>query len=608
MKGYLGKLLDINLSNESYRVIELDTSFYEKYIGGRGLGARLLYDMLPAGIDPLSHENIMLVLTGPLTGTIVPGAGKFVVVSKSPVSGGFLDSYSSGRIAVEIKFAGYDGLIIRSKASKPSYIFIEDEKVEIRDASDLWGQDTFATEEMLQQLAGGKEVGTMCIGPAGENLVNFASINSDYYRQAARGGIGAVMGSKNLKAIAVRGTKGVRCADTEGLMELVLKHKEMLDKSPVVQNRIKYGTPSTLDITNEVGMLPTKNFQTGVFEKARGVLDGEGVRSGVIQSRGCYGCMIACSKITKVKEGEFKDALVEGPEYETVGLLGSNVGVDYLPAIIQANILCDRLGLDTISTGNVIGFAMECYERGLLPEKYTNGLQLNFGNYHAVLRLIEDIAYRRGFGDILARGVKGASEAIGGGSSYFAMHVKGLEFPAYDPRIGLGTALSYAVSPRGACHRRAWPPSIEVLGHLEPYEIEGKAGAVKKLVDENSVFHSMLVCDFPAKWVPLKVKDFAEYLTLAVGRRYSEKELWEAAERIETQIRLFNIREGLTRKDDTLPPRVFKDALLEGPTKGNVVAPEQLEKLLDDYYELRGWEKDGTPKMETLVKLGLPNV
>lgn len=604
MKGYMGKLLDIDLNKESHREISLDPSILKKYIGGRGVGAKLLYDMLPVGVDPLSPGNIMIILTGPLTGTIAPGAGKFVIVTKSPVSGGFLDSYASGRFAVELKFSGYDGLIIRGKSKKPSKIIIENEKVKIEDASYLWGKDTFKTEELLQKEFGEKEVGTICIGPAGENLVSFATINSDYYRQAARGGIGAVMGSKNLKAISIRGTSSIKCENAKALMGLVLEHKVLLDNSPVVANRMRFGTPSTLDITNEAGMLPTHNFQTGVFKEAIEKLDSTGIEKSIVQSRGCYGCMIACSKVTKVDEGEYKDLIVEGPEYETVGMFGPNLGVDYLPSIIKANIICDKLGLDTISAGNSIGFVMECYEKDILPKEYM-GKGFSFGNYHAALGILEDIAYRRGIGDLIADGVRKMSKTLGRDSEHFAMHVKGLEFAAYDPRVGLGTALSFAVSPRGACHRRAWPPSMEVLGHLEPYKLDGKPELVKKLVDENSIFHSMLICDFPAKWIPLNIEDFVYYLKYSVGTDYTESDLWDTADRIETLIRLFNNREGLSRDDDTLPPRVLKDAMPEGATKGNYVKKEQLDLLLDKYYSIRGWDMHGKPLDSTLKKLDI---
>jgi len=601
MDGVKGKLLEIDLSKASHREVKLEKELIKKYIGGRGLGVKLLGDLLPKNVDPLGEENIMLILTGPLTGSIVPGSGKYVVISKSPVTGGFLDSYSSGRLAPEIKFAGYDGLIIKGKAKRPSYIYIEDKNVEIKHAAHLWGKDTFETEEILQG-SGEEEYGTMCIGPAGENLVNFASINSDFFRQAARGGIGAVMGSKNLKAIKVKGTGDISCYDSKGMMDLVLKHKEKLKESAVVENRQKFGTPSTLDITNEAGMLPTKNYQSGVYKKAWGKLDSEGVSKNIIKTRGCYGCMIACSQITKTNDNE--EEIVEGPEYETVGMFGPNLGVDSLSAVIKANIKCDKLGMDTISAGNVIGFAMECYEKGILPKKYDD-LDLEFGNFEAALSLLDDIALRKDLGELMANGVEKMSEELKEGSEHFAMHVKGLEFPAYDPRIGLGTALSYAVSPRGACHRRAWPPSIEVLGNLEPYKIEGKAEYVKEKVDENSVFHSMLVCDFPAKWIPLSVEDFATYLNLLTGENFTEKDLWETADRIETKIRLFNNREGLTREDDNLPPRILKDTLPEGPTKGNVVNEKDLNTLLDKYYEVRGWSKQGIPTTEKLKELNI---
>lgn len=604
MKGYLGKLLDIDLTKNEIKEMLLEKDMLTKFLGGRGLGIKLLYDLLPKNTDPLSEENIMIFLTGPLTGTIAPGAGKFVVVTKSPVSNGFLDSYSSGRFAVELKFAGYDGIILRGKAKKPSKILIQDKKISIDNAEHLWGKDTFETESYLQSELKDQELGTICIGPAGENLVKYASINSDYYRQAARGGIGAVMGSKNIKAISVRGTNGLVCHDSHKMVEIILEHKKLLDKSPVVANRMRYGTPSTLDITNEAGMLPTKNYQIGNYKKAKNTLDSSGVEKSYVKSRGCYGCMIACSKISKVSEGEFKNDIVEGPEYETVGMFGSNLGIDYLPAIIKANIECDRLGLDTISTGNTIGFFMECSEKNILPEELKK-YGINFGDYKGMLKLIEKIAFKKEEGSLLSEGVKLLSQKIGNNSSKFAMHVKGLEFAAYDPRIGLGTSLSYAVSPRGACHRRAWPPAIEVLGKLKPYTIEGKAELIKKMVDENTVFHSLLICDFPAKWIPLEVKEFIGYIETATGYKYQEKDLWEVADRVETLIRMFNNREGLTREDDTLPRRIFEDKLMNGSANEKSISERDLDTLLSDYYEIRGWNTEGIPKENKIKELNI---
>ncbi len=604
MNGYMGKMLHINLSTKRIEHRETDGELLDEFIGGRGLGAKLLYDLLKPDTHPLSEDNILVILTGPLTGTLAPVGSKYVVVTKSPATGLFLDTYASGRIAPEIKFAGYDGIVIRGKAETPSYVLIENEKIEIRNASKLWGKDTFEAEESLHREIG-KDLGVMVIGPAGERLVKIAGINSDFYRQAARGGGGAVMGSKNLKAVAVRGTGGVKVAYLEKILKLVRKHQGKVRLSSVAQARKKYGTPMTLDITSSAGMLPTRNFQTGIFPKARGMLDGAGVRKYAIADRGCYGCIISCGKITQVKTGPFSGRIVEGPEYETIGMMGANLGINYLPAVIEANLLCDKLGLDTISAGAVIGFVMECYEKNLVAQNEVNGLDLHFGNYEAVLQLIKDIAYRRGIGDLLAEGVKRASEAIGGGSEKFAMHVKGLEFPAYDPRAAFGAGLAYAVSPRGACHRRAWPPAQEVLGSYPPYTAEGKAALVKRLYDENTIFHSALVCDFPGKFIPLAVDDYAEYLALATGRTFTSYSLWEASDRIETQIRLCNVREGSSRRDDTLPYRILYEPMPEGPPKGQCIGKEGLEKMLNEYYELRGWDEMGIPKETTLRRYGL---
>jgi len=309
--------------------------------------------------------------------------------------------------------------------------------------------------------------------------------------------------------------------------------------------------------------------------------------------------------ITRVSEGKYKGSELEGPEYETLGMFGSNQLIDDLPAIIQANILCDKLGLDTISTGNVIGFIMECFERELISFRETDGLDIRFGDREASLRAIEMIAYRQGFGDILAEGVKAISERIGKDSGRFAMHVKGLEFPAYEPRGAFGSALSYAVSPRGACHRRAWPPAKEILGNYPPYTVEGKAEMVKGLYDENCILHALLVCDMPAKFIPLSQDDYSKYFEAVTGGPLSKNDFQIIADRIETLIRMFNVREGFSRKDDTLPYRTLHEPLPDGPAKGQFIGEENLNRMLDEYYELRGWDRLGTPKKETLKKYQL---
>ncbi len=606
MKGTCGKLLDIDLTSGKKKDFPIPDGLMEKYLGGRGLGARLLFDLLPAGTDPLSAENILLFLTGPLTGSTVTGSSKFVVVTKSPLTGGWCDSYSSGRVAVEIKKAGYDGMVIRGRSNHPCYLKIDEKGVEIRDAGVLWGKDSFETEGILKEMEKNPSAGVSSIGPAGEKLGKFACINSDLYRQAGRGGVGAVMGSKRLKAIVIKGTQAPALHDRKKMVELNRQTYDRSRKSQVAEARMKYGTPLTLNITHAGGILPTKNFQFGTWEKALEKIDSVGVHKSLKSHKACISCFVPCSLVTEVGEGRYKGISVEGPEYETLGMFGSNLLIDSLPFIIQANILCDRLGLDTISAGNVIGFAMECFDRGLISAKDAGGFEVRFGEEESALAAIGMMARREGFGDILAEGVKAAAERIGKGSSRFAMHVKGLEFPAYEPRGAFGSGLSYAVSPRGACHRRAWPPAKEILGGYPPFTIEGKAEMIKDLYDQNCVLHSLLVCDMPAKFVPLSFDDYSNYLQAVTGETITPADFLTIADRVETLIRRFNLREGFTREDDTLPYRTLSEPLPDGPAKGKSIGQENLNRMLDDYYACRGWDSRGVPTAATLRKYDLP--
>lgn len=600
--GYKGKLLHIDLTKEATKTIPLSEAILKKYIGGRGLGAKLYWDLIPPGIDPLSPQNVLMVLSGPVGGALVPGSGKHVIVTKSPASGGWLDTYSSGRMTPEMKFAGYDGLVITGRASRPVFIFIEDERVEIRDAGSFWGKGSFETEGHLKE-AFHPDCGEMCIGPAGENLVKYACVNSEYFRQAGRGGAGAVMGSKNLKAVAVKGSGGIRCADMERIFALIQEHYKIFKVSPIGIARHRYGTPLTLNITHPAGMLPTRNFSTGQFERGIGTIDKDGVANATTSDRACYGCPICCcSKFVEVNEGLYKGTKLEGPEYETIGLLGSNLDVDYLPSIIKANYLCDDLGMDTISAGNVIGFVMECMQKGLLTEKETGGLDLRFGNYQTANELIELIAFRKGFGDFCADGVRDMAKSIGRGSEDFAMHSKGLEFPAYDPRAGWGSTITYSTTPRGGCHRRAWPPMKEVLGGVHPFTTEGKGQMVKELMDDNCIMHSLLVCDFQGKFIPLETRHFRDYLHAVTGWDYSVQDLYGCAEMIETLIRQINAREGFTAADDSLPRRVIEESHPEGPTKDRVIGAENFRKMKQDFYSVRGWDSNGIPTRETLER------
>jgi aldehyde:ferredoxin oxidoreductase len=527
------------------------------------------------------------------------------VVTKSPLTQGWCDSYSSGRIAVELKKAGYDGLVIRGKSNHPCYLRIDHKAVEIRDADRIWGKNSFETERMLKETEKNPSAGVSSIGPAGERLVKFACINSDFYRQAGRGGVGAVMGSKRLKAIVVKGNKGMDLHDRKKLIELNRENYQRALRSQVAQARMKYGTPLTLNVTHAGGILPTKNFQFGTWEKALEKIDSLGVYKSVKSHKACLSCFVHCSLVTEASEGKYKGVTLEGPEYETLGMFGSNQLIDDLPAIMQANIVCDQLGMDTISAGNVIGFVMECFEKELISPSQTGGLEIRFGDSEASLAALEMIAIRQGFGEIMAEGVRTTANYIGHESERFAMHVKGMEFPAYEPRGAFGSGLSYAVSPRGACHRRAWPPAKEILGGYPPYTIEGKAAMIKELYDENCALHSLLVCDMPAKFIPLSLDDYSQYLHAASGERVSKEDLLKIAERIETLIRMFNNREGFTRKDDTLPYRTLNEPLPDGPAKGQCIGEGNLNKMINEYYALRGWDASGIPTKETLKKHGL---
>ena len=605
MKGVCGRLLEIDLRNGKTKDHPVSDDLVGKYIGGRGLGARLLFDMLPAKTRPLSPQNILFFLTGPLTGTKVPGSSKFVVITKSPLTQGWCDSYSSGKLPGELKKLGYDGLIIRGKANHPCYLRIDDSGVHIREADSIWGKDSFETDRILKEIEGDPAAGVTSIGPAGEKLCRFASINSELYRQAGRGGVGAVMGSKNLKAIMIRSKGKVEQHDRKKLAELNKKNYGQSRKSEVAKARMKYGTPLTLNITHTGGILPTKNFQFGTWEKALNKIDAEGVYQSTISRKACISCFTPCSMVTKAAGGKYRGSMVEGPEYETLAMFGSNLLNDALPEIIQANILCDKWGLDTISAGNVIGFTMECFEKGLISTAQTGGLDIRFGDGEACLAAIEMIAMRRGFGDVLAEGVRKIAAVVGNDSERFAMHVKGMEFPGYEPRGAFGAALSYAVSPRGACHRRAWPPLKEILGDYPPYTAQGKAEMVKEIYNENCILHSLLVCDFQSKFIPLSMADYAEYFQAVTGEDISEKEFPAIAERIETLIRMFNLREGLTRKDDTLPYRTLHEPLPDGPAKGQCIGEENLNRMIDEFYASRGWDSAGVPTAKTLKTVQL---
>ncbi|MBF7081536.1 aldehyde ferredoxin oxidoreductase family protein [Desulfallas sp. Bu1-1] len=586
MGGYQGLVLRVDLTNQKVTTERLNMEWAADYLGGKGLGMKYLYEEVGPGAGALAPENKLIFMTGPFTGTIVPCSGKLSIVTKSPASGTILDCSIGGSAAVEIKRAGYDAVIIEGKSDHPVYLLIEDDRVELREAKDYWGLGCHDTEEKFKQTYG-DDYSVLSTGPAGENLVTFACITSDMYRQAGRGGVGAVMGSKMLKAVVVKGTGGVGAADIQKLMEVA--HNAFKNDLLTDTNLWAYtdGTPMIVELSQTTGILPTNNFQQGNFDKFAGIKS-ESVTAARLAKKGCTSCGLGCGNF--IKAG---DVVVEGPEYETLSVAGSNCGIGDLGAIAKFNNYCDAYGLDSISTGGVIAFAMEMTEKGI------HDFGIRFGDVEKYLELPGLIATRRGLGAELANGVKKLAETYGGRE--FAMQVKGLEFPGYDPRGSWGMGLAYATAPRGACHMSAWPVAEEAYGERDPFTIEGKAELVKDLQHYNAAKFSLILCDF---WA-LSFDLMAEMLAALLGREITAGDLELAGERIFNLARLFNIREGMGAKDDVLPERIYSHPLPGGATMGKTLPEGEFKKMLAEYYSLRGWDENGRPTPEKLARLGL---
>jgi aldehyde:ferredoxin oxidoreductase len=599
--GYTGKILDVDLTSAILSKAELDPCLANDYMGGKGFGAKILYDQLPPRCEPLSADNILVFATGPLTGTLAPSSGRFEVCTKSPATGLWLDSNCGGYFGPELKFAGYDMIIVRGKANAPLMLVIDDDKFELRPAADLWGTDTITTHRQIKTTFG-KDFKVACIGPAGENSVLIAGIISEY-RALGRGGAGAVMGSKNLKAIAVRGSGNIPIFDPDGFMKTCREaFNELANNPDTGGGRQKYGTNVILSLMDEVGIHPVRNFQKGKFAGADRVNE-DVVEEYYVRNKACFGCPIYCSKIAEVKEGKYKGSFTEGPEYENVWSFGANCENVDVGAIIQAEYLCDYYGLDGISAGNVIGFLMECVEKGLLKEADI-GFPMSFGNDESIINAIHLIGKGEGPGKRWGQGVKKLAQQIEGAHE-FAMHVKGLELPAYDPRGSTGMALAYATSDRGGCHLRSWPIGDELLateGRMDLVSLEFKAELVKTQQDLFGMVNCSGMCLFATFAVNLKqITPFLQTVT-GLDVYSSSEEVMKVGERVNNLVRLFNIREGLTRDLDTLPKRFFSEPLEEGPSRGRVV---RLDQLMDEYYMVRGWDEDGVPGKKKLEELGI---
>lgn len=595
-------LLRIDLTEQRARKEEIDLSLMLKFLGGRGLGAKILFDELKPATDPLGIENKLLFLAGPLIGTGAPWCVKYTVLTKSPLSETILMSLAGGFFGPGLRRSGYDVLIIEGRSEAPVYLSIINGKAEFREASHLWGMTTEQCQGAIKEELGTPRLEIACIGPAGERSVRMACIISGK-RAAGRGGAGAVMGSKNLKAIAVNGERKVPIAEPENFRELQMAIRKKVPEIDRLKVFGKYGTPKNLLLVNERGLFPTRNFQGGVFEGIEQINHLEQQKR-VIRPVTCHDCPVACGNLTKAADGPYKDITTEGPEYETFWAFGAQCGNTSIDAIIAADRLCDQLGLDTISTGNSIAFAMECVERGLLSKGDMEDLELRFGNHAAMVEMIRRIGYREGIGDLMAEGVRRASEKIDKGAQSFAMHVKGLELAAYDPRGAKGMGIEYATSPRGGCHERGLI-SRETFGappHIDPLSIQGKGAVAKETQDETALLDALGVCVFPPHNDGMDMNDLAELVSCIFGRPWTPEALMETGDRIWNLERLFNLREGFTRADDNLPSRLLNEPMPEGPAKGHVV---ELEPLLEDYYKARQWDTRGVPTPEVLNKLGL---
>ena len=599
--GYTGKILNIDLNSKEIKITKLEKNYYEKFIGAKGLGAKLLIDMLPEKTNPLSDENILMFATGPLTGTSIQTSGRGTVITKSPQTGLFLDSHFGGIFAVEIKKAGWDFIIIRGKSKNPTYVNIYNENVEFFDASIIWGRECKYVHNWLQKKHG--KVKTAVIGPAGENLVKFSSITIDGHRHAGRGGSGAVMGSKNLKAISLFGNGKISLNYPIEYKNKSLEVFQKIQENNFVPIRRKFGTPYWVDFVNNEGFIPTKNYQEGYFENGDKI-NAETMQKHIVDSSGaCYNCVIACWNKSSIKKGIYKGISLVGPEYETIALMGSNLGIKTIEEVAYLNERCNELGMDTISLGGVLGFAIDLYENNIISKNDLGNIKLGWGKTKEIGKLIEVIANRSSkLGDILSEGVKISSDMIGEKSKEYAIHVKGLEIPGYDPRGSFGMGLAYATSDRGGCHQRAWTVKAELNDpELDRFSFEKKAKIVKEVQDERASFFSLVLCDF----APISEEDCVDLLNFATGFDYTVENYLKAGERIWNLIRLFNLREGLKTDEDKLPIRFFKRSFSKGPAKNKFLSENEFKDSLNEYYKIRKWNEEGLPTKEILNELDL---
>jgi aldehyde:ferredoxin oxidoreductase len=619
--GYTRKILRVDLTDGKFTVDSIPTAWIKEYIGGDGFGARLLFEEVPTGIDPLGEQNKLIIATGPITGTLWPMSGRTVFISKAPLTGIWGESHVGGFLGPELKYAGYDLLVIEGKSEKPVYIYIEDSNLEIRDAGDLWGLATDELSGTIRKVHQDPDIQIAAVGPAGERLVRYASVIINNARAAGRTGMGAVLGSKRVKGIAIRGHGSVEVHDHEAFLKLAKAAHARVRTNPQAQQMGKYGTWVLTAVKQEIGELPTFNHETGVFDGWER-LSGDYIRPRyTVTDRACFGCSLGCKKVNYVRDGPFAGTLEEGPEYEGLMAFGCLLGVDDYATTLKANQICNKYGMDIISAGSTIAFAIEAFVKGNITSKETGGLTLKWGDREQIIHLLQMIGEREAFGDLLAEGTKRASISLGHGTEKFAIQVKGMEVSGQDGRTHRSIALGHATGARGADHLRSLVV-VDQLGYEEvaakrwgadklpeiinPYTEKYKANAVVESENAYCIRDTLIVCWYSVSWPPIFwMEDFAEMLPFATGEpSFGEVEnLTRIAERQVTLKRLFNVREGISKKDDRLPDRFTKDPMPEGPGKGQTV---DLEPMLREYYALRGWDLEtGLPTDKTVKRLSL---
>lgn len=601
------RVLRVDLTSRTSKVEPLNMEWANDYLGGRGLGTKYLMECTNPAVDALSPQNALIFATGPLTGTMCSTSGRYAVVTKGPLTNAIAASNSGGKFGAELKFAGYDLLILEGKASSPVYLLIQDDQVVIHDADDYWGTTVWHTEEAIKEKHGDPQIKVASIGVAGEQGVKYACVVNDLHRAAGRSGVGAVMGSKNVKAVAARGTVGVPVADASAFMKVVKHTHQLLEDSAGRKDLTQYGTNAMIDTMNSFGGLPTRNFQDVTFPGSDNInptamtTPNENDHTNLITNKACFGCTIGCGRIAHIDQNHFsiKDRqqywhASGGLEYETAFAFGPVLGIDDIDALTFAGYLMNEHGMDPISFGVTLAAAMELFELGIITTEDTDGIALNFGNAEALTVMAEKTGKYEGFGKILGLGSKRMCEHYG--RPELSMSVKGQEFAGYDSRALQGMGLGYATGNRGACHLRHDTFSVD----MEDVSGKGKAWPCKTSQDKVAMIDSTGLCLFTtAAW---DTEEFQQQVSVACGSHWSSERLLEAGERIWNLERLFNLRSGLTKADDTLPPRLLETPCPEGVAKGKVA---ELDIMLPEYYALRGWSQEGIPKQDTLERLGL---